>query len=100
MKDEARGKKRVIRGVVVSDRMDKTITVSNDWRFRHPKYGKLIKKVTILKAHNEKNEAKTGDEVEIVETRPLSKTKRWRLLSIIKKGKVDNTLIEETAKKG
>jgi len=72
-------------GVVISDKMDKTITVQVDRVIRHPVYNKMVKTATKFKAHDEKNSAKTGDVVKIEETRPLSKTKRWRLVEIIKK---------------
>ena len=72
-------------GVVVSDKMDKTITVQVDRVVRHALYNKLVRTATKFKAHDEKGEAKTGDTVEIQETRPLSKTKRWRLVKILKK---------------
>lgn len=78
-----RRKERV--GVVVSDKMDKTIVVQVEHAYHHPVYQKLIKTTTRFKAHDEKDEAKAGDTVRIEETRPLSKTKRWRLVEIIKK---------------
>jgi len=80
-----RGLKKVKEGVVVSDKMDKTIAVECERLVKHPRYGKYIRKRTVYKAHDEKDEAKVGDEVEIMETRPLSKTKRWRLVRITKK---------------
>ncbi len=80
-----RGFRRKRTGMVVSDKMDKTIAVKAEKLLRHPKYGKFIRKSTVYKAHDEKEEANIGDEVEIMETRPLSKTKRWRLVSIVKK---------------
>lgn len=72
-------------GVVISDKMDKTITVEVERTSHHPVYDKLIRGATKFKAHDEKNSAKIGDTVRISETRPLSKTKRWRLVEIIKK---------------
>lgn len=72
-------------GIVVSDKMDKTITVQVDRVTHHPVYNKLMRLATKFKAHDEKNNAKVGDTVRIEETRPLSKTKRWRLAEIIKK---------------
>lgn len=72
-------------GTVISDRMDKTISVQVEGTARHQFYGKVIKKYATYKAHDEKNEAKSGDRVRIRETRPLSKTKRWRLVEIIEK---------------
>ena len=82
---KARGRRKVFRGEVVSDKMDKTIVVAVTRLVRHPLYPKVIKKTTKFKAHDEFNEAKEGDIVEIMETRPLSKTKRWRLVKIIKR---------------
>jgi len=72
-------------GVVVSDKMDKTIAVRVDWVTHHPVYKKIMRRATKLKAHDEKNSAKIGDTVKIQETRPTSKTKRWRLVEIVKK---------------
>ena len=74
-----RNTRRVLRGTVVSDKMDKTITVRVERRFKHPKYGKFVRSHKRYHAHDEKNEAQLGDTVEIVATRPLSKLKRWRL---------------------
>ncbi|MHB0914625.1 MAG: 30S ribosomal protein S17 [Thermoleophilia bacterium] len=75
------------RGVVVSDVMEKTITVRIDSKKAHRKYGKTVARSTKLKAHDEQNEAKIGDTVRVIETRPLSKTKRWRLAEIIERAK-------------
>lgn len=80
-----RGKRKVFRGKVVSDKMDKTIVVAVTRLIRHPLYPKVLRKTTKFKAHDEFNEAKVGDIVEIMETRPLSKTKRWRLVRIIRR---------------
>ena len=74
-------------GVVRSDKMDKTITVTVERRVKHPIYGKFVKKTTSFHAHDEKSEAKPGDVVKIMETRPMSKTKRWRLVEIVEKAK-------------
>ncbi len=74
-------------GKVVSDKMDKTIVVAIETLVRHPLYGKSIKRTTKFKAHDENNECRIGDRVEIMETRPLSKDKRWRLVEIIEKAK-------------
>lgn len=74
-------------GVVVSDKMDKTIVVALQTHKRHPLYKKIIKRTYKLKAHDEKNECGIGDKVKIMETRPLSKEKRWRLVEIIEKAK-------------
>lgn len=85
----SRGKKNEQTGYVTSDKMDKTISVMIFRSVKHPKYGKFLKKKTIFKAHDEKNEAKTGDLVRILESRPLSKTKRWTLSEIVTKAKKD-----------
>ena len=77
-----RNKRRVYRGQVVSDKMDKTITVAVDTMKMHPLYGKRVKYTKKFKVHDENNEARLGDKVVIMETRPLSKTKRFRLVEI------------------
>jgi len=82
--DEARGRRKSRVGVVVSDKMDKTIVVSVVRRVPHPKFGKIIKKTTKLYAADDKNEAKKGDRVRVIECRPLSKLKRWRLVEVLK----------------
>ena len=74
-------------GVVTSNKMAKTITVSVERRVKHPIYGKFVKKTTKFHAHDEKNECTVGDIVRIMETRPLSKTKRWRLVEVVEKAK-------------
>ena len=74
-------------GTVVSDKMEKTIVVAIEDNVSHPLYKKIIKRTVKFKAHDEKNEAKTGDRVKIMETRPLSKDKRWRLVEIVEKAK-------------
>ena len=74
-------------GKVVSDKMDKTITVAIEDHVKHPLYGKIVKKTVKFKAQDEKNECNIGDTVKIMETRPLSKDKRWRLVQIIEKAK-------------
>ena len=74
-------------GMVVSDKMDKTIVVATKDNVRHPLYKKIIKRTIKLKAHDENNSCGIGDKVEIMETRPLSKDKRWRLVNIIEKAK-------------
>ena len=79
-----RGKRKVLQGVVVSNAMDKTIVVKVSRRLRHPLYGKFIKKSKNFKAHDEKNVSRVGDEVKIIESRPISKDKRWRLLETVK----------------
>ena len=74
-------------GVVSSNRMDKTITVSVERKVKHPLYGKFVKKSTKFHAHDEKNECSIGDTVKSMESRPLSKTKRWRLVEVVEKVK-------------
>ncbi len=74
-------------GMVVSDKMEKTIVVAIEDNVKHPTYGKIIKRTLKVHAHDENNECGIGDRVEIMETRPLSKTKRWRLVEIIEKAK-------------
>ena len=74
-------------GIVTSNKMDKTITVKVERKVKHPLYGKFVKKSTQFHAHDEKNECSIGDSVRIMETRPLSKTKRWRLDAVIEKVK-------------
>jgi len=74
-------------GVVISDKMDKTITVAVERKVKHPIYGKFVKKTTKFHAHDEKQECTIGDIVKIMETRPLSKTKRWRLVEVVEKAK-------------
>jgi len=74
-------------GIVTSDKMDKTITVAVERKVKHPIYGKFVKKTTKFHAHDEKQECTIGDVVKIMETRPLSKTKRWRLVEVVEKAK-------------
>jgi small subunit ribosomal protein S17 len=74
-------------GVVSSNKMDKTITVNVERKVKHPLYGKFVKKSTKFHAHDEKNECNIGDTVKIMESRPLSKTKRWRLVEVVEKVK-------------
>ncbi|HRN48287.1 MAG TPA: 30S ribosomal protein S17 [Niabella sp.] len=74
-------------GVVTSNKMTKTITVAVERKIKHPIYGKFLKKTTRFHAHDEKNECSIGDTVKIMETRPLSKTKRWRLVEVLEKVK-------------
>lgn len=78
--------KKILKGVVISDKMDKTVVVSVERIFQHPLYKKTIKTKKKYKAHDEDNKCKVGDVVEIIESRPISKTKRWRVLRIIKEG--------------
>ena len=84
---ENRGIRKTRTGVVVSDKMDKTIVVEVRTRVKHPLYGKIMNQTTKLKAHDENNECGIGDTVRVMETRPLSKDKRWRLVEIIEKAK-------------
>ncbi len=84
---EERNLRKIRIGVVTSDKMAKTITVAVERKVKHPIYGKFVKKTSKFHAHDEKNEATTGDLVRIMETRPLSKTKRWRLVEIVEKVK-------------
>lgn len=83
----ARGRKIEVSGEVVGNKMNKTISVQIYRMVRHAKYGKYIKRSSVFKAHDEKNEAKVGDTVMIRETRPLSKTKRWTLVKIVEAAK-------------
>ncbi len=80
-----RGRRKSLVGTVTSDKMNKTITVSAERLEKHPRYGKYIRRRTLCKAHDENNEARVGDTVEIMAARPLSKTKRWRLVRVIKR---------------
>ena len=84
---EQRGLRKTRVGMVVSDKMDKTIVVEIKERVRHPLYGKIMNKTSKLKAHDENNECGIGDTVRLMETRPLSREKRWRLVEIIEKAK-------------
>ena len=84
---EVRGMRKTRTGVVVSDKMDKTIVVEIRTRVRHPLYGKIMNRTERFKAHDENNDCGIGDTVRIMETRPLSKDKRWRLVEIIEKAK-------------
>ena len=84
---EVRGMRKTRVGVVVSDKMDKTIVVAVKYRVRHPLYGKIMNRTTKIKAHDEMNACGIGDTVKVMETRPLSHDKRWRLVEIIEKAK-------------
>ena len=84
---EERGRRKVREGYVVSDKMDKTIVVEVEDRKKHPRYGKVVRSTSKLKAHDEQNTAGIGDRVLLMETRPLSATKRWRLVEILEKAK-------------
>ena len=83
----ARGRRKVRTGLVVSDAMDKTVIVRISSQVKHPLYGKIVRRSTRLKAHDEANTAGVGDRVRLMETRPLSATKRWRLVEILEKAK-------------
>jgi len=83
----ARNSRKVREGLVVSDKMDKTIVVEVEDRVKHPLYGKVMRRTSKLKAHDEQNTAGIGDRVLLMETRPLSATKRWRLVEVIEKAK-------------
>jgi len=82
-----RGDRKVREGLVVSDKMDKTIVVAVEDRFKHPMYSKVVRRTSKLKAHDETNSAGIGDRVLLMETRPLSATKRWRMVEILEKAK-------------
>lgn len=84
---EVRNMRKTRVGIVSSDKMDKTITVKVETNVKHPLYGKVVKQTKKLKAHDENNECKIGDRVRVMETRPLSKDKHWRLVEIIEKAK-------------
>ena len=82
-----RGRRKVRTGVVVSDKMDKTVLVRIDRKVRHPLYRKTVASSNKLAAHDENNDAHVGDTVRVMETRPLSKTKRWRLVEVVQRAK-------------
>jgi small subunit ribosomal protein S17 len=97
----ARGKKKTRIGVVVSDKMDKTVVVSVMQIIRHPKYKKPIKRLSKFKAHDEGNRCRVGDKVLIIETRPLSRTKRWRVSKILeRKVAIEEQIPEELSQEG
>jgi len=85
--DGQRGYRKVREGLVVSDKMDKTVVVAVEDRFKHPLYGKVVRRTSKLKAHDEANTAGVGDRVLLMETRPLSATKRWRVVEVVEKAK-------------
>lgn len=85
--DGQRSDRKVREGLVVSDKMDKTVVVAVEDRFKHPLYGKVVRRTSKLKAHDEQNTAGVGDRVLVMETRPLSATKRWRVVEILEKAK-------------
>ena len=82
-----RNDRKVREGLVVSDKMDKTVVVTVEDRRKHPRYGKVMRQTSRLKAHDENNECGVGDRVQIMETRPLSATKRWRVVQILERAK-------------
>jgi small subunit ribosomal protein S17 len=82
-----RNRRKVREGLVVSDKMDKTVVVVVEDRVKHPLYGKVMRRTSKLKVHDERNACGTGDRVSIMETRPLSATKRWRVVEILEKAK-------------
>jgi small subunit ribosomal protein S17 len=84
---ETRGNRKTREGLVVSDKMDKTVVVAVEDRFKHPLYGKVVRRTSKLKAHDEANAAGVGDRVLLMETRPTSATKRWRVVEILEKAK-------------
>ncbi|MDP4133119.1 MAG: 30S ribosomal protein S17 [Bacillota bacterium] len=84
---EVRNFRKVRTGVVKSNKMDKTIVVAIEEHVKHPLYGKVVKRTYTLKAHDENNECQMGDKVKVMETRPLSREKRWRLAQIVEKAK-------------
>ena len=84
---EARASRKTRVGLVVSDKMEKTVVVSIERRVQHPVYGKMVRRTKRFKAHDERNEAKTGDTVRIMETRPMSKDKRWRVVEIVERAR-------------
>lgn len=84
---EERNRRKVREGLVTSNKMDKSILVSVERKLKHPKYGKFLKRTTKLMAHDENNECHIGDRVKVMETRPLSKNKCWRLVEIIERAK-------------
>jgi small subunit ribosomal protein S17 len=82
-----RARRKIRQGVVVSDKMDKTVLVRIDRQMRHPLYKKIVRRSSKLAAHDERNDAHVGDTVRVMETRPLSKNKRWRVIEIVEKAK-------------
>jgi small subunit ribosomal protein S17 len=85
--DQSRGFRKTFQGLVISDKMDKTVVVAVEDRVKHALYGKVIRRTNKLKAHDEQNAAGVGDRVLLMETRPLSATKRWRVVEILEKAK-------------
>jgi small subunit ribosomal protein S17 len=87
MSAEARGDRKVREGLVTSNKMNKTVVVTVEDKYRHPVYGKIVSRSSSLKAHDEANECGIGDRVLVMETRPLSASKRWRVVEILEKAK-------------
>lgn len=85
MTESKRGSRKTRTGKVISDRMDKTVVVAVESLVQHPLYKKIVKRITKFKAHDDKNQCRIGDVVKIMETRPLSKTKRWRVVKVLEK---------------
>ena len=85
--ERTRGFRKTREGLVIGDKMDKTVVVAVEDRFKHPMYGKVVRRTSRLKAHDELNACGTGDRVRLMETRPLSATKRWRVVEVIEKAK-------------
>ena len=86
---EERNLRKVMIGTVTSNKMDKTIVVSVETSVKHPIYGKIVKRTYKLKAHDEENQCQIGDKVKVMETRPLSKDKRWRLVEVVEKAVIE-----------
>lgn len=84
---QERGRRKIRTGLVVSDKMDKTVLIKVDRKMRHPLYKKIVRRSSKLAVHDEGNEAHVGDTVRVMETRPLSKTKRWRIVEIVERAK-------------
>src|SRR5207253_10852378 len=97
MEQPKRHQRRTAVGVVTSDKMSKTRRVEIPRLVKHPRYGKYIRRRTVCHVHDEKNESHQGDTVEIMESRPMSKTKHWRLVRVVTKARVAAPLVEETA---
>jgi small subunit ribosomal protein S17 len=87
MSEQVRNRRKVREGLVVSDKMDKTVVVEVEDRVKHALYGKVMRRTSRLKAHDEQNDCGIGDRVQIMETRPLSATKRWRVVTIVERAK-------------
>ncbi|HLS27187.1 MAG TPA: 30S ribosomal protein S17 [Opitutales bacterium] len=97
MKTQARNKRKTLIGTVTSQSGDKSVKVTVAYKIPHPRYGKIINRKTVLHAHDEKNESRVGDKVSIMEVRPLSKLKRWRIVSVIEAAPVVEEIAAATA---